>query len=657
MIDTEPRNDMQQVTLRSALLAVLGVAALSGLAPGPLTAQVARAPSAGARPQPRFTRIFGSDSMDIGMPVLSPDGRWVVVIRSQGSDTINLWVVPASGGAPIQLTSGRHMDLYPKWFPSGDRIAFVSDRPSPPGQDQWYVMTIPFDTQTGRTTGPAQQVSLEQGYDVAVSPDGRWILFETAGLPGTRRLMVVPSTGGTARTVVRTDGFNSHPQWSPDGREIYYLDMVRGAPGRTLMRVSAEGGQPQRMFTAPRLWVLTTATRQVLTLSDVSRSGSRVTQVLTFEGRTVASVPLHRNMFPWSFTGGGHSLIAVVSDVVAPIRVAPVAGGPSRNLTQAREYDELDAWTADASRLAVRTRTNGHATLLDVPIDGGQATEIATPPEAMRTMLSPDRNHLFYVVSDSATSRKSLWVRRLSDGRTREIAPYLSQNPRNSIAGPGGSPYSGEEMLYFERRGDRLELRACAPEGAPRLLRSFPASFMDRSTVGGGFGVHGERIAWTDEVGDSTALVLAEGRNGASRRVAVVHGRLSSPVWSPDGRWIAATYFELGEKVHLVVFVVGVTPGSQPSALPRLVDAGLVDGWGIKWLPDSRAVTVLGMSGQSSKYGIWLISLREGDPPVNLTRDDPSNMEDYSLSPDGRYIAYPAEIPRGSSIWRIDLQP
>ena len=37
------------------------------------------------------------------------------------------------------------------------------------------------------------------------------------------------------------------------------------------------------------------------------------------------------------------------------------------------------------------------------------------------------------------------------------------------------------------------------------------------------------------------------------------------------------------------------------------------------------------------------------------TRDDPSVMWDYSLSPDGRYVAYPAEIQRGSSIWRIDL--
>ncbi|MDP3773464.1 MAG: hypothetical protein Q8Q85_04285 [Gemmatimonadales bacterium] len=641
---------------RGVLLAALCLAAVvPGLGSPPLAAQVAGAQAAAAQPQPRFTRIFGSDSMQITNPALSPDGRWIV-FNSGGEGGVYLWVVPAGGGAPIQLTSGRHDDWFPRWFPSGDRIAFASNRPSPPGEETTrYVMTIPFDARTGRSAGPAQQVSLESGYFPAVSPDGRWILFEAFGLPGTRRLMVVPSTGGTARTVVPSKSYGGRPEWSPDGRAIYFVDRVSGGPERTLMRVSADSGQPQRLWSTPRgMRALNTTARQALTLSDVSLPGSPVAQVFTFEGRPVASVPLHRNMDPSSFTGDGRSVLAVVSDRVAPIRVLPVAGGPSRTLTEAREYDELDTWTADAGRLAVRTRMNGHATLLDIPIDGGQAAEIATPPEATRTMLSPDRNHLFYVVTDSATSRKSLRVRRLSDGRTREIARDLVDPTGVPITGPGGSPFSGAEILYAERRGDRFELRACAPEGEPHVLRSFPASFADNRSFGG-VGVQGERVAWTDVLGDSSALLVAEGRNGAPRRVATMRGSLYQPVWSPDGRWIAASYGAPGTSLRYAVLVVGVTPGGLPSAPPRLVEAGLVVGWDIKWLPDSRAVTVFGMSGQGSTPGVWLVSLREGDQPVKLTRDDPSAMWSYSLSPDGRYIAYPAEIPRGSSIWRLDL--
>jgi len=267
MIDTDARNDIRQVVFRGALLAALGVVALGSVVPQPLAAQVARAQAAAARPQPRFTRIFGSDSMEISMAAVSPDSRWIVFSGRQGSDTLTLWVVPASGGAPIQLTSGRHSDNGPRWFPSGDRIAFVSDRPSAPGEMQTYVMTIPFDARTGQTTGPAQQVSLEPVFDAGgVSPDGRWIAFFALGeVAGTGRLVVVPSAGGTARTVVQVDGFNYTREWSPDGREIYFSAGLRGAAGRALMRVSADSGQAQPLWSTPRRVIaLNTTLRQVL---------------------------------------------------------------------------------------------------------------------------------------------------------------------------------------------------------------------------------------------------------------------------------------------------------------------------------------------------------------------------------------------------------
>jgi dipeptidyl aminopeptidase/acylaminoacyl peptidase len=355
-------------------------------------------------------------------------------------------------------------------------------------------------------------------------------------------------------------------------------------------------------------------------------------------------------MIVWSFAADGRSALATVSDFVAPIRVVPIAGGPARTLTQAREYDAVGGWSLDGTRLSVLTRANGGRTLLDVPIDGSQAAEIATLPEFAGAVLSTDRHHLFYFVRDTASGRVNLMVRQLRDGRTREIARDVVY-PSPFTSSPGARPLHGQDVLYYQRRGDHLELRGCAPEGAPRLLRSFPARFVgDRN----GFGVHGGLVAWVEEAGDSSALIVADGPNGARQRVATVHGQLTEPAWSPDGRWIAAGYHPPGASTPYSVFVVGVTPAGRPGVPARLIPAGTRPLSGIKWLPDGRAVTAVGL-GYSTRNDILLISLREGDQPINLTRDESSTMWDYALSPDGRYIAYPAEIPRGSSIWRIDL--
>ncbi|MGD2215095.1 MAG: hypothetical protein PVJ64_00010 [Gemmatimonadales bacterium] len=48
--------------------------------------------------EPRFTRVFGADSMEIASPTMSPDGRWIAFIayssrRVRGS---SLWLVDLS---------------------------------------------------------------------------------------------------------------------------------------------------------------------------------------------------------------------------------------------------------------------------------------------------------------------------------------------------------------------------------------------------------------------------------------------------------------------------------------------------------------------------------------------------------------------------------
>src|SRR5579872_7188623 len=66
-----------------------------------------------------MTRAIGDTSW-------SPDGKQIVFV-SNISGRNNLWVVPAQGGWPVQLTVSEQRQTSPAWSPDGKWIAYQSD--------------------------------------------------------------------------------------------------------------------------------------------------------------------------------------------------------------------------------------------------------------------------------------------------------------------------------------------------------------------------------------------------------------------------------------------------------------------------------------------------------------------------------------------------
>ena len=191
--------------------------------------------------EPRFTRIFGTDSMGLDQTTMSPDGRWIVfVAAAEDPGGHNIWILPAAGGEPVRLTQGAYMDDGPVWFPGSDRIAFRSDRPGP-----WAIMTLPIDNETGQPAGPARQVTLEgsQAY-FDVSPDGKWIAYTPTNERNNRVIRIVPSTGGTTRTVGEAD--INRPFWASGGQSLYYRTLAARPNEFALVRVSLDGAEHVR---------------------------------------------------------------------------------------------------------------------------------------------------------------------------------------------------------------------------------------------------------------------------------------------------------------------------------------------------------------------------------------------------------------------------
>ena len=120
----------------------------------------------------------------LGVPVPSPDGKWVVVQVTEPAyddeETVSdLWLVDVDGdAAPRRLTSSNSPESGVAWSPDSTRIAFSrKDDEEEPAQIYVLNMTVP---------GEAQQItSLSTGASGPKwSPDGKRLAFESRVYPG-----------------------------------------------------------------------------------------------------------------------------------------------------------------------------------------------------------------------------------------------------------------------------------------------------------------------------------------------------------------------------------------------------------------------------------------------------------------------------------------
>jgi len=195
----------------------------------------------------------------IRSPSISPDGQSIIFSR-QWVDKVNdrsasnLWITDSDGRRIRELTAGNWRDSSPVWSPDGAKIAFVSDRD---GTSQLHVMWLD-------TREIAQLTHLQNAPgEIVWSPDGKRLAFTSfvrdekpllsvklpdrprgakwadpavlidrlswrsdgrGPLPkGYSHVFVIDAVlGGTPRRVTSGDYSHSGPEWSADGRVIYF---------------------------------------------------------------------------------------------------------------------------------------------------------------------------------------------------------------------------------------------------------------------------------------------------------------------------------------------------------------------------------------------------------------------------------------------------
>jgi eukaryotic-like serine/threonine-protein kinase len=194
---------------------------------------------------------------------MMPDGRRIVFDQADSaSGNIDLWTMDLATSATTQLTFAGPVEFYPVCAPNSRDLALAALKPtnpnlfrqslSAPGQIVSLLDSplpkIPTDWSgdgsqliyavlTPGTGWDVASLSLESGQSRALvatpageqnaglSPDGRWLAYGSNS-SGRYEIYVQAMAGGGAKWLVSRGG-GVQPQWSANGRQLYYIALDR----------------------------------------------------------------------------------------------------------------------------------------------------------------------------------------------------------------------------------------------------------------------------------------------------------------------------------------------------------------------------------------------------------------------------------------------
>jgi Tol biopolymer transport system component/DNA-binding winged helix-turn-helix (wHTH) protein len=524
---------------------------------------VVRALALGAREQ-----AVTDDGMQNVQPAYSPDGR-LIAYHTLGRGGI--WLVPALGGVPRQLTT---FGSSPAWSPDGSTIAFQSQAwigssaghaAAGEGSTLWLVASSggePRRLTSIEAVGPGGQGS------PSWSPTGRLIAF----MAGTRVFAVRPDGTGlrqTSRTVWARDVWGRDVVWEKGGRSQLWLGVRQGNWFLWRVTVDPETGEPSgepevlagggdkdnaraQAALSPdglTLAYVTFRTQYEILAQAVSPSGEPV-------GKPVAMVrTIQGRKTPPIFSPDGRSLaFGTVRPGVGPaLWVAPLDAGEPRLLAEQPGVRWCPAWFPGSRRLGlVGEGAKGHTfQSLDVETGTIRHQRDLEPHISSAPALSPDGTTL--VAHGTRKGSLNVWVMDLADGPARPLT-----DDREGVGWPVWSP-DGKSLAVEVMRGGDTQVAIMPASGGPlRQLTSAPGQSWPHS-----FSPDGRKVAFAGQRNGIWNIYWV-GVGGGDERTMTSYTSpalyVRYPDWSPRGDRVA---YEFAESTS-TVWVTELPPAATP---------------------------------------------------------------------------------------------
>lgn len=167
--------------------------------------------------------------------------------RFNDNRRLHIFIVEVATKSVRQLTGGDYYEHSIAWSPSGEEIAFVSNRG--PDPDRFFNYDL-FAVRVGDGTVRTITDTKSAEYVPAWSPDGRTLAFLATKRPLTSsettmedtHVWLVDADGRNRREIGgEIDNRQGAPLWAPDGRSVYFTVQERGSVH--LYQLPTGGGQ------------------------------------------------------------------------------------------------------------------------------------------------------------------------------------------------------------------------------------------------------------------------------------------------------------------------------------------------------------------------------------------------------------------------------
>jgi Tol biopolymer transport system component/DNA-binding winged helix-turn-helix (wHTH) protein len=303
-------------------------------------------------------------------PRFAPDGKNLTFVRVFDDKRQDLFIVPATGGEPRQLTYDQSIIHSVAWSADSGEIFFVSLRLN----NHANLWRMP-------PSGGEPEIVSVGGRDItniSASPDGKTIAFvENTTL--NLDIWQTAANGQAAKKLIGSTYNEFNPTVAPDGSKIVFTSNRTGKN---------------------ELWIGNGAGKN---LRQLTQTDSKV---------------LSASFAP----DGTHVAFDTAGNETSGISVISIEGGDAMRLTPDGTKNCCPTWSADGAWIYFISNRTGENQIWKMPSRGGEAVQI-TRHGAYLAFAAPDSVGIFYIKSFNAPE---LWRVSITGGDERVAAEFTA---------------------------------------------------------------------------------------------------------------------------------------------------------------------------------------------------------------------------------------